>query len=179
MKPGESFIAQPIRSLQTMLRTIAQVEPSQPSVIPDGIYDDYTERAVAAFQRRRGLGITGVVDNATWDLIVEEYQRAETETSQAEPVQITLDAGQVIHRGEESPYMYLIQAMLVLLSEVYETFPEPEFTGILDWETQQALLALQLQSGLPPTGELDKQTWKHLALQFSQAADQLQNRENL
>lgn len=177
MRPPESFIAQPIRSLQTMLRVIAQVEPSQPSVIPDGIYDEYTQRAVSAFQRRMGLPVTGVVDNGTWDLIVEEYQKAQVETGPAYPVQITLNPGQVIRRGEQSPYMALIQAMLMLLAEVYPTFPEVEVTGVLDWDTQQALLALQLQSGLALTGELDKQTWKHLALQFSQAADQLQNRE--
>ena len=33
MKPAESFADQPIRSVQTMLRTIASIEPSQLNVM--------------------------------------------------------------------------------------------------------------------------------------------------
>lgn len=175
MKPAESFVAQPIRSLQTMLRTIAQVEPNQPSLIPDGIYGLQTSKAVSAFQRRYGLPVTGVADPATWDLIVDRYKNALIETEMAWPVQITLDPLQVIRRGERSPYMNLIQSMLILLAEVYPGFPEAKHTGVLDRDTEQAILALQAYSELPPTGEIDKQTWKNLAIQYSQAADQMQN----
>ena len=38
MKPGESFVGQPIRALQTMLRVIAENDPSHMTLIPDGIY---------------------------------------------------------------------------------------------------------------------------------------------
>ena len=55
MRPAESFIAQPVRSLQTMLRVIAQEDNRQPSVIPDGIYGNQTTAAIAAFQRNRGI----------------------------------------------------------------------------------------------------------------------------
>ena len=91
MKPEESFVAQPIRSLQTMLRTIAQVEANQPSLIPDGIYGPQTARAVSAFQRRYGLPVTGIVDQPTWERIVERYGNAVTETEPAEAIQITLN----------------------------------------------------------------------------------------
>jgi len=54
MRPGESFVGQNVRSLQTMLRVIAQTEDAQPSLIPDGIYGPQTVSAVSAFQRNRG-----------------------------------------------------------------------------------------------------------------------------
>ena len=38
MRPPESFIGQPIRSLQTMLRVIAEDQPGHVRIIPDGIY---------------------------------------------------------------------------------------------------------------------------------------------
>lgn len=177
MKPEESFVGQPIRSLQTMLRTIAQVDPMQPSLIPDGIYGPRTHDAVAAFQRRYGMPVTGVADQATWERIVERYRPARTETEPAQPIQITLNPGQVIRRGEENHLVNLIQSMLILLSDLYEGFPTLEHTGVLDIPTQRALTAFQILSGLPPTGELDKQTWKALALQYSQAADQIANYE--
>jgi peptidoglycan hydrolase-like protein with peptidoglycan-binding domain len=48
MRPPESFIGQPIRSLQTMLRTIAENDPAHERIIPDGIYGPETVSAVSA-----------------------------------------------------------------------------------------------------------------------------------
>ncbi len=45
----ESFVGQPVRSLQTMLRIIAQQDAMQPGIIPDGIYGQQTVAAVSAF----------------------------------------------------------------------------------------------------------------------------------
>ena len=58
MRPGESFVEQPIRSLQTMLRVIAEDDRRLPIIIPDGIYGPSTMVAVTAFQRREGIPIT-------------------------------------------------------------------------------------------------------------------------
>ena len=66
MKPGESFVEQPIRSLQTMLRVIAEDDPRLPDLVPDGIYGQTTMQAVTAFQRLYGLPITGIADQNTW-----------------------------------------------------------------------------------------------------------------
>ena len=61
MKPGESFVGQPVRSLQTMLRVIAEDGGYIPTVVPDGIYGPQTATAVSTFQRRHALPITGIV----------------------------------------------------------------------------------------------------------------------
>ena len=75
MRPEESFVAQPIRSLQTMLRVIGEDDTTLPTVIPDGIYGQDTLTAVSAFQRRNGLPVTGITDQLTWEQIVAEYTR--------------------------------------------------------------------------------------------------------
>lgn len=175
MKPDESFVGQPIRSLQTMLRTIAQVFPDQKTVVPDGIYTKQTEAAVSSFQRRKGLPVTGVVNLATWNRIIAEYDLCRTETEPAQSLQITMNPGQVFRLGEENSHIPLLQTLLFVLSQIYESIPEPDFSGILDKATQKSLMAFQLFSGLPPTGELDKRTWKNLSLQYTQATDRLEN----
>lgn len=173
MKPEESFVGQPVRSLQTMLRTIAQVTPARYVPEADGVYAQRTASAVADFQRRNGLSPTGVTDQATWERIVREYEPARVESEKAQPVQVTLNPGQIIGPGEDHHILYLVQTMLITLGLLWEGFPIPEHTGILDPETERSLLALQLQSGLRPTGKLDKQTWKLLALAYSLAFDEL------
>ena len=76
MRPGESFIGQPIRSLQTMLQVIAENDSSHPPLIPDGIYGPDTVKAVSVFQRKHGLPVTGVTDLATWEAIHAVYAPA-------------------------------------------------------------------------------------------------------
>ena len=70
MRPPDSFISQPIRSLQTMLRVLAENDDRYVPIIPDGIYGPETVRAVSTFQRYHGLPITGVTDQATWEAVV-------------------------------------------------------------------------------------------------------------
>ena len=170
MKPPESFLGQPVRSLQTMLRVIAQADPSHPSLIPDGIYGPETMAAVSAFQRRHGLAVTGITNQSTWDTIVAAYEPALVEAGQAQPLQILLNPGQVIRRGQYHPNIYLAQGILAVLARTYASISCPGLTGMLDEATAQALAAFQYLCALPANGELDKQTWRHLALQYPLAA---------
>lgn len=167
MRPGESFIEQPVRSLQTMLRVLANDDPRQPTVIPDGIYGPTTSQAVTYFQRKNGLPVTGITDEQTWNTIVNQYEPALIRIDKAQPIEILLDPGQIIHRGESSPYIYLLQSMLTQLSKDHVLIPEPGHSGILDSSTSNSLSAFQQLANLPVTGELDKITWKHLVHHFT------------
>lgn len=171
MRPRESFVGQPIRSLQTMLRVIAENDDRQPRVVPDGIYGQQTMSAVSAFQRRAGMPVTGITDQDTWDAIVAAYEPALVEVDEAQSLDIILNPGQVLRRGERSPYLYIAQAMLIVLSQTYGSITEPSMNGILDIPTSDSLASFQELSLLPMTGELDKHTWKHLALHFPMAAN--------
>lgn len=169
MRPPESFVGQPVRSLQTMLRVIAENDELQPSVIPDGIYGPQTATAVSTFQRRNGLPITGTVDQATWERIVAVYEPALVQVGPVMPLEIILEPRQVIRQGEQDPNLYLVQAILIVLSQAYGSITAPAVTGILDIPTSNALSEFQTLALLPVTGELDRQTWRHLALHYPAA----------
>lgn len=171
MRPAESFIEQPIRSLQTMLRVIAENDSGAKSVIPDGIYGPETMQAISAFQRAHGLPVTGVTDQSTWEAVVAAYEPALIEQDEAYPLHIILNPKQIIRKGEKHPHLHLIQAMLNVLAEIYQSITPPSNAGILDDSTADSIASFQFLSGLPMTGNLDKQTWKHLSLQYSLAAN--------
>lgn len=171
MRPPESFVGQPIRSLQTMLRVIAEDDPSHMRVIPDGIYGPETMAAVSTFQRKHGLPVTGVTDQPTWEAIVAVYNPALVRVDAAQPLDIILNPGQVIRKGERHPHVYLVQAMLAVLNDAYKSVAQPSLNGLLDDATADSLASFQILSGLPMTGNLDKHTWKHLALQYPLAAN--------
>ena len=173
MRPSESFVSQPIRSLQTMLRVLAEDSPQYTPVIPDGIYGPETVAAVTTFQRKHGLPVTGVTNQQTWEAIAAEYEPALVRQDTAHPLHIVLNPGQTIRKGERHPHVYLIQAILAVLSDTHGSIPKPQSTGILDDATADSLSAFQMMTGLPMTGHLDKITWKHLALQYPLAANLL------
>ena len=167
MRPGESFIEQPIRSLQTMLRVLAEDDARLPTVVPDGIYGPSTMNAVTAFQRQFGLPVTGIVDQVTWEQIVAAYEPALIRVDKAEPIEIVMDPGQVFRSGDSSPYILLLQSMLTQLSRSHPMINPPGHSGYMDEPTIDAISVFQRLSDLLVTGELDKITWKHVVRQFT------------
>lgn len=175
MRPNESFVGYPIRSLQTMLRVIAEDDSRLPTVVPDGIYGQDTMNAVSAFQRRYGLPVTGVTDQTTWERIAVVYRDALTRIGKASPIEILMEPGKVYRQGDTSPYLYLLQSMLKVLSLENPSIGRTDHNGTLDSDTTAALAAFQLLAGLPPTGELDRITWKYLVNQFTLLASRMEN----
>ncbi len=166
MKPEKSFVRQPVRSLQTMLRVLAEDNDAFPSVVPDGVYGPSTMQAVSTFQRNNGLPITGSVNQQTWEMITAAYEPALIRVGKAEAIEIILEPGQVFRKGDSSPYIYLLQAMLAQLSNDHPTIELPDLTGVIDDLTALSLLEFQRLAGLDETGEFDKLTWKNLVHHF-------------
>lgn len=167
MRPDESFIEQPVRSLQTMLRVISEDDPSFPTVVPDGIYGPSTMNAISVFQRKNGLPITGITDQRTWDAVVAVYEPALIRVSKAQPIEVLLAQGEILELSEKNAYVYLAQAMLLALSETNPVIPAPAVTGTIDTVTAESISVFQQLAGLNQTGEIDRITWKHLVLQFT------------
>lgn len=176
MRPGESFVEQPIRSLQTMLRVISEDDPRLPTVVPDGIYGPSTMHSVTAFQRLYGLPITGITDQETWDKVVSVYELALISIGPAEPIEIILQPGETFRLGDSNAYIYLLQSILIQLSTENPTIIAPTHNGTFDNPTSDALSAFQLLAGLPVTGEMDKNTWKYLVKHFTLSANRQANR---
>lgn len=167
MRPAESFIGQPIRSLQTMLRVIGEDSGILPVIIPDGIYGQETMFAISAFQRYIGLPVTGVTDQQTWEAVVIAYEDAIINAGNAAVIEIIFDPGQIFRQGDQSPYIYLLQSILLYLSSQHDSISEPSHNGVLDDPTSRALAGFQALAGLEPTGKLDKKTWLYLVNQFT------------
>ena len=149
---------------------LAERDDRYTPIIPDGVYSAQTMAAVSNFQRQHGLPITGITDQETWEAIVAEYEPALVHVEEAQVVEIILNPNEVIRKGQSSPYLYIAQAMLLVLSQVYGT-GIPSQSGILDEATADALASFQSLNNLPVTGNLDKVTWKYLALHFPLAAN--------
>ena len=171
MRPVESFINQPVRSLQTMLRVLAEDDNSLSTIIPDGRFGNQTRQAVYTFQKKYGIPPTGVANKDTWVKIVDAYSPALTRLGPAEPLKLILNPNQVLEKGERHPYLYIVQSMLIALAEIYGSIVAPGISGVLDEATADALASFQYLSDLPQTGNLDKITWKHLALQYPLAVN--------
>lgn len=167
MRPAESFIEQPVRSLQTMLRLLSRNDPAIPPVIPDGIYGQDTVRSVTAFQQLNGIPVTGITDQRTWESIVREYDAAVIEVDKAQPIEILLEPQQILRSGDSDPYVYLLQSMLTVLANTNDTIEVPTHSGYMDTQTVASLRSFQVLADLPDNGEADRTTWKHLVLQFT------------
>ncbi len=166
----EYFVGKPIESMQHMLRVVAQGDGRLLPVIADGIYGQATKSAVTAYQRGKGRPATGIMDLETWELLVQDYDREIILQQEAEPLIPLLDPRQVIRPGERNDHVHLVQAILRVLSRRYGFTRPPEVTGVLDAPTVAALRRFQTLSDLPPTGSVDKITWRHLARQYRLAA---------
>ena len=146
MMTEEQYVGQPIRSLQTMLRTIAHADETLVRLVPDGIYGPNTVQAVREFQRQQELPVTGETDNATWDQIVAVYTRKSPAVLPAAPV-----------------HLFLMQAMLQALGRFFVNAPAVRATGVHDAASVAAVRWLQKLSGLPQTGAIDQTTWAYLS----------------
>lgn len=170
MRPNASFVEQPIRSLQTMLRVLSEDNEKYPTVVPDGIYGPSTMQAVATFQRYNGIPVTGVTDQATWDAIAAAYKEARIRVEKAEAIEILIDPGDIYRLGDSNPYIFLLQSILTQLSLDNTAITAPPHSGVLDAETVEALIAFQKLARLAETGELDRKTWKYLVRHFTLSA---------
>ncbi len=64
-----------VRLMQNYLNRIGQQYPQIPRLTADGAFGPATESAVIAFQRLFGLTPDGIIGRATWNRIVDEYNK--------------------------------------------------------------------------------------------------------
>lgn len=152
----------PVYELQTMLSAVV----NESHLNPDGIFGSETKQAVSTFQKAHGLNITGEADPETWEHLRKAYHSESLRNSKAEPLQIVLQPKHLLKKEEENLHFYLIQAMLLALSELYLECPKIRITGKNDAQTQNAIGWFQKKAAIKPTGELDHATWQLLAHQY-------------
>ena len=162
MRLGNQPDYTPITDLQEMLR---QIYPKT-KLSKDGIFGEETQREVRRFQRENDLPESGIADAETWEAIVRAHETAAIANSEAEPLLLLLQPGQVLQRGSKNTHLFVIQGILIALARYYDEMPQIGSTGTLDAPTAEAIAWFQERADLPKTGELDKVTWRHLAKNY-------------
>ncbi len=145
-----------IRQIQTMLRELSFFDDSIERIIPDGIYGEQTQEAVRSFQRANNLYVTGEVDNDTWDKIVEAYENNYRDNQRQVSVVIIDELDVPIEVGSASSSLYVIQAMILALSDYFDNIDAIDITGVFDAPTQTEVEKIQIISGLTPNSLIDR-----------------------
>lgn len=151
--------------IQRWLRTLSSAGFPLPMVVPDGIYDELTREAVAIFQGLSGLATTGTVDYVTWLALRDDYNKAIAASAVSRPIypfEYLFNDGQ-ISEGDETVLVSIIQAIVAELLSAYSSLKGQEINGIYDTATAENIRILQEIWLLPQTGNVDKETWNHLA----------------
>lgn len=162
MRNPVHYIGRPIESLQTMLRTISDIDQSVLPVVPGGQYGASTYASVRSFQESTEADTTGIADLSTWNSIVHSFGKAELQRTPP-VIRPAWSSSQSIRPGEKNQHLYLVQGMLTALSLFFPELSRTGLTGLLDSPTQNGLRWVQKAGGLPVTGHLDTATWNQLS----------------
>jgi peptidoglycan hydrolase-like protein with peptidoglycan-binding domain len=156
----ESQKQEHIEEILTYLYQIALRDSRIPIVLPSKEFTDEAGLAVRAYQEAYGLPVTGEIDDATWESIVDTYHRL---MDAAEPL-ILFPAGEFLLReGDGGELVRLVQVLYNLAANRYGNLPEIAVTGKYDSATADAVRVLQRIAALPETGAMDRDTWNRLA----------------
>ena len=161
-----------IKNIQHFLRKISYHDERIPYIIPDGDYNDQTQKAIAAFQKAHGLEKTGDLDEKTQNKIKEIYNEVIKIHSDPSLVNIFPHAYTKILPGEYNENLKVIQAMLQGLTKKFTNLGSIGITGVNDTQCSNVIKNIQKYSNLEPTGIIDKQTWDHIAQLYSMYVSQ-------
>ena len=158
--------------VQTELNRIAQNYPAIPKLSNvDGIFGLQTETSLRRFQEIFDLTPDGIVGPGTWYALVRLYT-AVTSLSELRSQGQKYYANSwaikdPIEEGDRGIKVEHLQYMLRVLSAYIPEIPPVTVDGIFGPDTRNAVLALQMQYGLPQTGIVDYDTWNELYAQYS------------
>lgn len=158
----EEMVAQPVRSLQHMMRRLSERYDFLPELQPNGRFDERTLEAVMLFQKYFMPNVTGVVDQDTWTAIRDEWLDVEREL--AWPRQLrAFPVGEETGVGQSRQYLYVVQGMFQALSRVFEGLQEERIDGIHSGNSVENVIWLQERANLQPTGEMNRPAWDALS----------------
>lgn len=160
------YETQAIFNLQRYLRQLSRFDPDIPTVDEDGIFGEATRVALAAFQGKYGLPVTGTADAETWARLFNEYLASVESRTRPDPVFIfpRNPADYSVGRGDENIYVAVIQLLIRDIITLYgEDASLLPIDGIFGEDTEQAVRDFQRIQRLPEDGRVDRITWNRLA----------------
>lgn len=146
--------------IQYYLDFIAYFNDNLQRISVDGVFGRNTENAVKTFQSFYNLPVDGVVDNATWYEILEQYNAIiQSLPYEFQSYSALLYPGYVITDGAEGKAVEQVQTYLKTISQNVNSVPNVTVDGVYGPETANAVSAVQALYGLPVTGDVGVLTW--------------------
>ena len=150
-----------VRIVQYFLSYVSLYNSSVPPLTIDGIYGEKTAASVSAFQRERGLPVTGVVDEETYSALYDAYRGIILSLPDSQFIGTARPfPGFDLARGQSNSYVRLLQEYLNVISETYTEIPSVSVDGVFGPATENAVRAFQRTFSLPDTGVVGINTWE-------------------
>lgn len=150
--------------IQYYLAALSYFNAQIPAVSVNGTFDEQTQNAIFAFQTAYGLPVTGVVDDATWNLLFDAYYGAiQSLTPEQIGTSVLPFPGTFLKLGSTGPDVEQLQEFINVAANVYVEIPEVPLTGVYDENTRDAVYATQALFGFPINGIVGPLTWDALA----------------
>ena len=157
----------PILEIQRILRSIEFFENDVAKIRLTGTYNEETRERVKLFQEKYGLPATGIVDNATWQLLQTVDKAINEAQALARAVYILpRDPDYTISLGLVDDAVYVIQHMINIISQEYDEISPVKFSGIYDADTENAIKEFQRINLLEGNGIIDSTTFNRLADEY-------------
>ena len=156
------LLAQPVRSLQYMLRRLSLQYPFLPEIVADGVFGERTLEAVMLFQRELHPPVTGMVDEETWNDIRERWILLERKLAEPRPVRLFPGQEARVYPGNEQEFLIIPQAMLRILARYFDGITADQSDGLHGPASVANTRWLQRAAGLEESGIMDRQTWELL-----------------
>lgn len=152
-----------VQEIQFYLQRISRFNPVVKSPKLDGIFGSDTANAVISFQRAYGLTPNGIIDEASWNRLVEVYngtlENPDEPQNEITPIPYPNTVLSVGSRGE---YVRYIQQLLNVVNNVFLTIPELDEDGVFGNGTERAVREFSNLFGLSSGGSADGEFWSKL-----------------
>lgn len=153
-----------VRILQFFLSYIAAFNEFIEAPDINGTFGNKTREAVLAFQRYKGLELTGIVNEQTWNQIYLDYRGIVDSIPNISNAVITQSyPGVVLRQGMNGESVRTIQEYLNYIALFFSGVNTVAPTGFFGPGTTNAVRNFQREFNLEQTGVVNEETWNEIA----------------
>ena len=157
-----------IREIQKFLFTLHFYTEELPFITIDGVYDPATRSAVAIYQQLKGLPSNGVVDDATFTQLYEDYRMATM--ALADNAFIPPNTPLPVSVGSAGAGIRNLQNLLNALLVRYNTATRTDVSGTFSYATEKAVNEIRRIYDLPQDGTVTNELFKKMQRDYENPA---------
>ena len=151
-----------VEQVQFWLNTVSDYVSGIPKVSVDGIFGPATQAAVRAFQTHLGLTVDGIVGQATWQALYDEYRSIQEDIAPPGVTQPGQYPGTPLRLGDRGNEVKQMQFYLRIIARSNTAIPSIQADGVFGQATQAAVRAFQSGYGLTVDGVVGPLTWNKI-----------------